>query len=193
MAVPLPGPALPHRANEEPMTTTADRPSRYQIDTLRSHGCRVRPRDYASAKRRIDTLPPSDGQAALLRELGLPVPETRSAASAAITAYEEAHPEWTRERRSARAAKGRATLQERRAAGQQPQYNDTLREYHQAGVERFGELAASLDVLAYLRALALRLPRDGEERLATFNAMRAGLSAEDAGTRIDQLKTRVQG
>ncbi|HEX8243182.1 MAG TPA: hypothetical protein VF541_06795 [Longimicrobium sp.] len=175
------------------MNTTTDRPSRYQIDVLRSHGCRVRPRDYASAKRRIDTLPPSDGQAALLRELGLPVPETRSAASAAITAYEEAHPEWTRARRAARAAKGRATLQERRAAGQEPQYNDTLRAWHQAGVERFGELAASLDVLAYLRALALRLPRDGEERLATFNAMRAGLSAEDAGARIDHLKTRVQG
>jgi hypothetical protein len=175
------------------MSTTSDRPSPYQIDILRSHGCRVRPRDYASAKRRIDTLPPSEGQVALLTELGLPVPETRSAASAAITAYEEAHPEWTRARRATRAAKGVATRQERRAAGQQPQYNETLEQYHQAGVERFGELAASRDALAFLRALALRLPKDGEERIALFNAMRTGLSAEDAGARIDQLKPRVLG
>jgi hypothetical protein len=175
------------------MSTASDRPSRYQIDTLRSHGCRVRPRDYASAQRRISTLPPSEGQVALLTELGLPVPKTRSAASAAITAYEEAHPEWARARRAARTAKGLATRAERRGAGRQPQYNETLQQYHRAGLERFGDLAASLDALAYLRALGLRLPRDGEERIALFNAMRAGLSAEDAGTRIDALKERVPG
>lgn len=175
------------------MSTTSDRPSPYQIDVLRSHGCRVRPRDYASAKRRIDTLPPSEAQVALLTELGVPVPETRSAASAAITAYEEAHPDWTRARRAASAAKGGATRQERRAAGQQPRYNETLEQYHQAGVERFGELAASRDALAFLRALALRLPKDGEERIALFNAMRTGLSAQDAGGRIDDLKPRVLG
>jgi hypothetical protein len=172
------------------MDTTSDRPSPYQIDILRSHGCRVRPRDYASAQRRVQACPPSDAQVALLTGLGLPVPDTRSAASLAITAYEDAHPEWARARRASRSAKGRATVQERRAAGQEPRYNETLLQYHQAGVERFGDLAASRDVLAYLRALALRLPKDGEERVALFNAMRAGLSAEDAGARVDQLKAR---
>lgn len=175
------------------MSTTSDRPSPYQIDILRSNGCRVRPRDYASARRRVQACPPSDGQVALLTELGLPVPETRSAASAAITAYEEAHPEWARARRAARAAKGVTTRQERRAAGEQPQYNETLEQYHQAGVERFGELAASRNALAFVRALALRLPKDGEERIALFNAMRTGFSAEDAGARIDQLRPRVLG
>lgn len=118
------------------MSTTSDRLSRYQIDILRSHGCRVRPRDYASAQRRVQACPPSDGQVALLTELGLPVPDTRTAASEAITAYEDAHPEWASARRAARTSKGRATLQERRAAGQQPRYNDTLVQYHQAGVPR---------------------------------------------------------
>lgn len=172
------------------MSTASDRPSRYQIDVLRSHGCRVRPRDYASAQARISSLPPSEAQAALLAGLGLPVPETRSAASAAITAYEEAHPEWARARRAERSAKGQATRAERREAGQQPQYNETLQEYHRVGVARFGELAACLDALAYLRALGLRLPRDGAERIALFNAMRAGLSAEEVAARIDALKER---
>lgn len=170
--------------------STSNRPSPYQIEVLRSAGCRVRPRDYDSAKKRIDGLSPSPNQVALLEQLGLPVPETRAAASAAITAYEEEHPEWTRSRRSARAAKGRATLLERRSAGAEPQFNETLRRYHAAGVARFGELAASLTALSYLRALALQLPRDSAERIAEFRAMDEGLSALDAGSRIDALKAR---
>lgn len=171
--------------------STSDRPSPYQMEVLRSAGCRVRPRDYGSAQKRIAGLPPSANQVALLEELGLPVPETRAAASAALTAYEEEHPEWARSRRSARAAKGRATLLERRAAGAEPQFNETLQRYHAAGVQRFGDLAASQQALSYLRALALRLPRDSAERIAEFKAMEEGLSAQDAGARIDALKARV--
>jgi hypothetical protein len=168
----------------------SDRPSPYQIEILRGAGIRIRPRDYDSAKKRIDGTAPSVNQVALLEELGLPVPETRAAASKAITAYEAAHPEWTRQRRSERAAKGRVTLAERRSAGAQPQYNDTLLRYHEAGVKRFGDLAASLGLLSYLRALALQLPRDSAERIAEFKAMDEGLTAQDAGSRIDALKAR---
>lgn len=172
------------------MSTSTERPSPYQLGILQGAGCRVRPRTWESAKRRIDKLPPSDGQVALLTELGLPVPESRAAASEAISAYEQAHPEWARERRATRAAKGVATRRERRSAGQEPQFNETLHRYHQAGVERHGEQAASLDALAYLRALALQLPHDAEERLAAFRAMGGGLTAQEAGARIDAMKPR---
>lgn len=173
--------------------STSDRPSPYQISVLRGAGCRVRPRDYGSAKRRIDGLPPSENQVALLTELGLEIPETRTAASEAITAYELEHPAWARARRAERTAKGRATLIERRSAGAVPQFNETLLRYHAAGVKRFGALAASPSALSYLRALALQLPRDSAERLAEFKALDEGLSAQEAGTRIDRLKARPRG
>src|SRR5688500_7198543 len=97
--------------------STNDRPSRYQIGILRGAGCRIRPRDYASAKDRIARLPPSPGQTELLQQLGLEVPATRTAASAAITAYEFAHPAWAAERRAERSAKGQATRRDRARAG----------------------------------------------------------------------------
>lgn len=170
--------------------STSDRPSPYQISVLRAAGCRVRPRDYESARRRIEGTPPSENQVALLTELGLEIPATRSAASAALTAYEQAHPEWARARRAARSAKGKATLAERRSAGALPHFNETLLRYHAAAVERFGPLAATQSALAYLRALALQLPRDSPERIAEFKALDEGLSAQDAGARIDALKAR---
>lgn len=168
--------------------STKDRPSRYQIGILRGAGCRIRPRDYASAKERIARLPPSPGQAELLTQLGLEVPATRTAASAAITAYELAHPTWAAERRAARSAKGQATRRARGQGGATPRYNDTLEGYHKAGVDLHGHLAASKPALNYLRGLALQLPRDSEPRVATFNAMRQGLSVAEAGIRIDALK-----
>lgn len=175
------------------MSTSTDRPSPYQMGILKAAGSRVRPRTYESARRRIDGLPPSQAQAALLTRLGLPVPETRSAASQALTAYEQAHPDWARARLAERAARGRATLARHRKEGQEPRYDDALLRYRQAGVERFGTGAASAGALSLLRALALRLPRDSDERIAEFEAMRKGLSAREAGTRIDRLRPRVSG
>ncbi|HEU0298245.1 MAG TPA: hypothetical protein VFR37_02300 [Longimicrobium sp.] len=171
------------------MPNSDDRPSTYQMRILRDAGCRVRPRNYESARNRIQGLGPSDGQVALLTELGLEIPASRKAASAAITAYETAHPEWAAARRAARSAKGRATRQERERAGQQTQHNETLLAYHRAGVERFGSAAASEASLSFLRALALQLPADSDERIATFVAMRGGLTGHDAGIRIDALRT----
>ena len=57
-------------------------------------------------------------------------------------------------------------------------------------MKRFGDLAASLGLLSYLRALALQLPRDSAERIAEFKAMDEGLTAQDAGNRINALKAR---
>ncbi|MBB4635885.1 hypothetical protein FHS01_001901 [Longimicrobium terrae] len=174
--------------SDPPGAADASRPSAYQIAILRAAGCRVRPRSWQSARQRIDRLAPSDAQAALLAELGLPVPATREAASAALTAYELEHPEWAQARRAARTARGRATREAARSEGAQPRYNETLQAWHAAGRERFGGSAASLDALSFLRALALRLPQDGEARLETFRAMRGGLSAREAAHRIDALR-----
>jgi hypothetical protein len=169
-------------------TAKASRPSAYQLGQLRDAGIRIRPHSYESAKRRLDRLPPSANQAALLTELGLAVPASREEASAALTAYEQAHPEWSCERRAARSAKGQATRATQERAGQQPRYNETLLRYHAAGTKRHGNAAASLDALAYLRALALKLPKDTASRVEVFTAMGAGLSADEARTRIDGLK-----
>jgi hypothetical protein len=170
-------------------TAETTRPSAYQLGLLRDAGIRIRPHSYESAKRRLDRLAPSSNQAALLTELGLAVPASREEASAALTAYEQAHPEWARERRAARSAKGQATRAAQEQAGQQPRYNETLLRYHAAATERHGKAAASLDALAYLRALALQLPKDSASRVEVFTAMGAGLSADDARTRIDGLKS----
>jgi len=166
----------------------SERPSPYQLNVLRSNGCRIRPRDYESARRRISGLAPSENQVKLLNEIGLLVPDTRAAASAAITAYEEAHPEWARARRAQRTAKGQATRLERQRAGVTPEYNEVLRRFHEAAITRFGPTAASPAALSYLRALALQLPKDSPERIAAFRAMAEGLSAAEAGRRIDALK-----
>lgn len=178
----------PEPGRSAPPGADASRPSAYQIAILRAAGCRVRPRSWQSARQRIDRLAPSDAQAALLAELGLPVPATREAASAAITAYELEHPEWAQARRAGRAARGRATREAARSEGAQPRYNETIQAWHAAGRERFAGSAASLDALSFLRALALQLPRDGEVRLETFRAMRGGLSAREAAHRIDALR-----
>lgn len=168
--------------------TDTRRPSEYQIEQLRANGIKVRPRTYESAQKRVGALPPTDNQVALLKEIGLPIPADRNAASAAITAYEADHPEWTAARRRARVAKGAATRAANRAGGQLPQYNDTLLRYHTTGVERFGTTAASKERLALLRALALRLPQDNDARIGTFAAMGRGLSQDEAGRRITEVR-----
>lgn len=177
--------------SSHPVHTTQmsdDRPSPYQMGILRAAGSRIRPHSYASAQTRIDRLEPSPGQVELLTSINQPVPSSRKAASEAITAYELAHPEWAAARRADRSAKGVATRREREQSGRQTQYNDTLKAYHKAGVERFGTAAASEARLNFLRGLALKLPANSDERIATFIAMRGGLTASDAGSRIEALK-----
>lgn len=168
--------------------STTDRPSTYQLGILRNAGCRIRPRSYASAQERIARFPPSPNQVALLQQIGLDVPATRTAASDVLTAYEHAHPEWAAARRAERSAKGQATRRARAAEGVSPQYNETLEAYHKAAVERHGPHAASKPALNFLRSLALKLPRDSASRIDLFSAMREGLSATDAGNGIDALK-----
>jgi hypothetical protein len=183
-----PGSRAPTLVQTPTMNESDDRPSQYQMRTLRDAGCRIRPHSYDSARNRIQGLPPSPGQVALLTEIGLAIPSSRREASAAITAYEAEHQEWAAARRAARSAKATATRRERELAGQETQHNETLEAYHRAGAQRFGTAAASKASLSYLRALALHLPADSDDRVATFVAMRAGLTAREAGNRIDVLK-----
>lgn len=173
-------------------TAAAPKPSQYQKDLLKEAGVRRRPRTYDSARKLVGALPPSPGQAALLEELGLSA-ATRDEATAAITRYELENPEWAAARRAQRTAKASATRAANRAAGQTTQYNSTLHGYRDAAVQRHGEAGASLDALALLRSLALRLPADGKERMLQFGAMRRGLSAAEVSERIDALKAQLAG
>ena len=172
--------------------TAESKPSQYQKDLLKDAGVRRRPRTYAGAKKLIDQLEPSDGQKELLTEIGLSA-GTRAEASALITQYEKDHPQWAAARRAARSSKAKATRTANKAAGQETNYNATILAYRQAGVDRHGTTAASIEALALLRSLALRLPEDSEERKLQFGAMRKGLSAREIRERIDEVTGLLAG
>jgi hypothetical protein len=175
-------------------TITDIRPvSAYQKSVLAEHGISEMPGDYEAAKAIIDQLPPSAPQAALMAELGLGPAATRLEAGEALDAYAEAHPEWAEARKAARLAKARATRAANRAAKAESgesttavagEYDEQIVRYRDASVKRYGKdprrTPAPLKVLLDLRNLALAQPRDSQERVSAFSAMKAGISLQAA-------------
>lgn len=176
------------------MSTATDirRPSAYQITSLRVYGIRRRPSSYDRAKALLDQTPPSEAQRTYLREAGLPMPATRADATAALSAYEAAHPEQTAARMRARIARGVAT---RRAnAGASREFDAQVIAFHAAAVALYPAgstpSAASAGTIAKLPTLAAP-PEWRRAPAVDDGGPQARDPRREAGSRIGRITSRL--
>lgn len=174
-------------------TSGYQRPSQYQMTNLRANGERRRPATFDRAKALLDKGPPTPAQRDLLRSLSLPVPASKGEASAALTAYETAHPEWAASRKQAQRAK--ATETRRLKAGPAREFDAQVSAFYDAALARFPEgstpTAATPATIAKLRTLALRLPSGDPLRMETFRELNLGMHGRDAGSRLGRITSRL--